>query len=1763
MKKLRECLFFLLVLLMISTPAFAAELPVIVSFSPTGTTTDNPQFRIVFSKPVVEEDAVGKIVSMADFPFEVSPAVIADGKWETPSVFTAALVAPLPKATAFTATAGGKIFRFQTEPLKLLSATQSYYSLNYDTANIQLKLEFNLPVSPSRLSGFLRLTAGDNVQLNFSSIGGLPSRSILIETRLTGNLVRENKLTLVIAKGLTANVGALGIDRDVRQTIDISPVFVITNSRVNEYDGAIIIESNNRIDIDRAQRFITIEPAASFRLESRWSGLAIIGDFKPRERVVVDIKKGVPAADGKSKLIEDYRKAFIIPDKRPSINFPASGMFLSPAVGATIPIETVNINELDITLWRLYESNLPYVLRNEQFRYDFPLDLSARVAKKVARISSVPNETQRRAIDIKSFLDNPSDSLQGLYMITANESDGDYWRQAEQIVSLTDIGLTARIWPGGCLVWANSIAQATPIDNVTIKMYDEASQLLAEGITDKEGLCRFFHDYSRSTPVLITAVKENDVSFVRLQNALLTNEAFDISGRAWVTDGYDGMIFTPRGVYRPGETVSAKAIVREVGSKIPSGFPILYIVRDPSRRTFTRGTAVLSAQGAADMEFELPDTALSGEYSIELYIPGKENSPFASYRFSVESFAPPRIEVNIERSDKAELSGFVFEGEDVTFDISSKYLFGVPAAGMPWRLIYQAVASDFVPNGEKWKAFKFRDPEKSSALRPSYYDIDTGTLDNEGKVQVKYKISESWNPPSIVNLAFVASVMEDSGRWISKEIAFKYFPNPDRYILGIEAPDECTVNETVRFRTAALYPDSEPVDLLEVKATLYRVVYHYNLVQRDGVTRWQTSQEHEMVEEKTITILDGVVNYDFTPRRYGEYLVRVEAPKDNSISTSTRFWCSDYDFGGGSRLVDKIELEPDKTSYKAGDTAKITVKAPFAGTLLFTVENSTLIGQQVIEMDGVQTDVLIPISRDIESANLWCVASVLRPVKDDEPWTAHRAIGVKSITIDKSEEKLPVSIEAPDKISPSSKLKVTVKSRADTEIALAFIDEGVLQITGYNTPDPYSYFYSKRGLSSNMYDIYDLLMQVESRATDLLHPSGGMAARAAAYMGNMNSKRFKILSIFKPSVIIGSSGEAEVELDIPEFSGKARLFAVGISGMTFGSASKFVEIARDVVVEANLPRFAAMGDVFSSPLSVFNTSERTLNVSVTLKTEGPLNISGDKDLTFNISPKSSESVEIAFNATGIGDAKYTVETKFGNDSEASVQEIDLPVRGLYPTVSETGMGRFGAGETVIKLPDNTVGPATRILTVTGTPVADLMPAVNYLLGYPYGCIEQTVSRAWAVLAVPEAVKMIDKELVDAAEISRKLYHAVASMQAMQLYNGSFATWPGNQYSNDWASVYAAHFLSDLKRAGVLLSFPDDMFNGVLNFLRQTIAEPINGEYLKEDLTTKAYACFVLALEKEAPLGLMYWLKENSRNLLPSGQIWLAGAYAVAEGNAEHLKALGGALDIGAPMASNPITLDSTVRNNAQMLRLWSLVQPEAPEAAILAENLIQYGRIGRWYGTQENSVSAVALSSYLKATGGQTETDLNCSISDPSGEVFAPARAFKAQDNMTFQVSEPGEWILKSEGSGNGYYSWVTTGEPKSAPRPESSGIKIETEWADSKGVKIAGDIKLGTEIFVTVRVIPTLPVMDVVVSVLLPAGLEIESNAKPGGYIADARDDRLLLFIERLNSSIEYKYVVRAVTKGNFALPPVSAEGMYSPAVRFIGSGGRINVVK
>ncbi|GHS90587.1 hypothetical protein AGMMS49957_16910 [Synergistales bacterium] len=750
------------------------------------------------------------------------------------------------------------------------------------------------------------------------------------------------------------------------------------------------------------------------------------------------------------------------------------------------------------------------------------------------------------------------------------------------------------------------------------------------------------------------------------------------------------------------------------------------------------------------------------------------------------------------------------------------------------------------------------------------------------------------------------------------------------------------------------------------------------------------------------------------------------------------------------------------------------------------------------------------------------------------------------------------------------------------------MDDGVLGLTSFKTPDLLGWFLAPRQMNSNGYDVYDQLMPLESRNTEIMHPSGGVPRDAmAAFAMSSKAQRFKILSIFEGFLSSDENGVIKTELTLPEFSGRGRLFAVATSGSRFGNAESMVQIAREIVTEADLPRFAAPGDLFSVPVTCFNTSDEAKDVTITLFTEGALAAQGaDKplSLTASVRAKSNYVWNVKLQATQPGTAVYRVKTdwKEGGVDKTYEQTIEMPVRSPFPVVTLSGSGFFRDGETKTDLSAAKNSLSSSVVgkfTMAETPLAELTRAVNFLANYPYGCLEQTISSAWPFVVLPDGLAEIDPLLFQSDAVKRKLESALIKVQGMQLYDGSFARWAGDGEPYNWGSVYAAHFLVEARKAG--FDYPEEMLNGVLVWLKQFMASqpaiPAAPDYVQEsvlraDFTTKAYAVYVLTLAGEKPLGWLHHLKENESQMWPSGRIWLAGAASLMDGRADALRELdnvqSGVAGASEAPSSPGYTLESEVRNSAQLLSLWSAVEPGSDEAAGLAQRLLSWGRENKWYSTQENATVAMALGRYILNSGLGLSADgkntLSAELTDDDGRNIA---SFGGGKTTTLDVSDLPDGVLsiRSQGNGQGYYAWTVTGTPIAAPKPEKKGMSVDYIWSDRDGAVLPKNEPLaqGTEVVVTLVITPSLPISDVAVSCLLPSGFEIENprllgtgESEPYGLRRDMRDDRMLFFINNIISGPRIvRFRVRAVTKGAFVIPPVAAEGMYDAGVRFIGN--------
>ncbi|MDR1649076.1 MAG: Ig-like domain-containing protein, partial [Synergistaceae bacterium] len=949
----------------------------VASFSPSGTAADNATLKITFDEAIVAKNETGKVLPVSEFPFVTTPPVQAEGKWLDRRTFSATLLAPLDMATAYTVTVreglksqrgrpvgAGAVFTFQTSPLRLLNAAATQTGKG---GEVDLRLDFNMPVSPSRLRGFLSVTAtaeensGKTRKMDYRASAGLAMKTIHATVPID-DFKESFNLSVRLAAGLTGETGTLGLPKDETRNFTITPVLSVQSVRI--YDGyngiALRVDTNLEVNLEEAKAggFIEVEPETPFSLDSHYGGAFLVqGDFKPRERYVFTFKKGLPSEYKKVVLAEDIAQAVIMPDLPPSVSFASTGTFLSPAGGGRVPVELVNVRKLDLSLWRLYESNLPYMMRGDYPYFD--RTLARRAANRTLDLSLPLNEKARRVIALDQLIGDGEN--RGLFLLTLNNRDSDYWYERQQIVNLSDIGMAARLWEDGILVWANTLSALEPVEDADVRVYSAAGQVLAEGKTGPDGVWQLqrAEPWSRGEddsiiPSLATVSRGREVAYVRLTRGLLSREIFDTSGRPWPREGYDAALFSARDIYRTGEKAAFKAVVRNHDlSTPPDSFPVLFVARNPLSRVVKRGTALLSKEGGALFDLDIPGNAMTGLWQVTLHIPGDEERSLAWMTFHVEDFAPPRIEVDLDVNAE-----WPAPGDDVTLGIAARYLFGADGAGLKWEAEWSAREGAFRPRQEKWASYTFGDAARNFAPQSDLFG--SGALDPKGSAETSFTLPPDWDAPSVIDLTLTGRVMEEGGRWVEKRVTFPYCPYP--FLIGVTEPNGVpAVNSGVTFRVAAVAPGggegekiAAGVDTLT--AALYRVSWNYNLVEVDGYTRWQSSEEYSKIEEKDIALADGTGEVSFTPPRWGTYVLRVSDAKEDA-RTSVRFYADDPEYAGqdGSQLLDRVEMTTDKESYKVGDVAKVTLRAPFEGLLLFNVEAAKPIRRDVVKVDKAGT----------------------------------------------------------------------------------------------------------------------------------------------------------------------------------------------------------------------------------------------------------------------------------------------------------------------------------------------------------------------------------------------------------------------------------------------------------------------------------------------------------------------------------------------------------------------------------------------------------------------------------------------------------------------------------------------------------------------------------------------------------------------------------------------------------------------------------------
>src|SRR5690554_2598401 len=1410
------------------------------------------------------------------------------------------------------------------------------------------------------------------------------------------------------------------------------------------------------------------------------------------------------------------------------------------------------------------------------------------------------------------------------------------------LVVFTDLGITVKRDAQFAHIWVTRLSSGAPVANADIGIWSERGERKWSGRTDAKGLIKA--DLNGDLEgvdirVVIAAVGE-DMSLLDLDGweSSVSPYSFGIP----YDDRHEALqaknfIFTERGVYKKGDTVHIKGLVRLQNNDAIEALPAKEIslsVQDSRGKNIAMQSVALSPLGGFSLGVKLPESAALGTYSIKATpifddaaksrMPALEDLEAGDGgSFRVEAYRTPEFEVRVEPA-----SSDVMVGSSTAVGINGRYLFGAPMRGSQTTWTAE----------RRQRTFKSRDFPKFSFQPDSpnhwYYDASpsrnlgngAGELSDDGLLKIDLKIPKDKDFQGAQSVEIEANITDTSRQEISGRATIMV--HPGEYYVGVHQP-EYLVKSDATIHPQAVATDHQGRAVAGKKITLRVLRREWKTKRKkntSGSYSWVTTHEDTPVGSCNVTSQLTPVSCDFALDGSGSYRVLAESsdPAGNKLVGTDSF----YAWGGKSYTWDRddsnrIDLVADAEKYKVGEVARILVKSPFERAhALVTVEQNSVQSQFTTELIGTSATVEIPIT-DAMKPNAFVSVSLIRgriTAPSDatsntedatrDPGRPAFKIGYVELKLDHSDKILDVAI-APERATyrPGEQVRATIKLRdhlgapSSGEVTFMAVEQGVLSLTGYQTPAPGDYFYATRPLGvSNR----DTRLMLSTRADLLAEEAGMKSSTGGSGSGVATNYRtdFAAAATFKASVDVDESGEANVTFALPDNLTAYRLMAVAVgSENRFGSADTRIMVNKPLMVRPSLPRFAATGDTFEARAVIQAMDDFEGKVDVHIAIDGALTLTGEDRKTITLKAGANQEVAFPVRAGLPGEAKIRfvatgVEHPAGNDSV----EITLPIK--YPaaqdTYIQTGTLALDASwakpkmQRRIELPDTIRKDVGGLeITLASWRIAELLPGLDYLVEYPYGCAEQVTSRVLGLIAMRDVAAGLELPGLSAADIETRARAGIQRVLAQQTRDGGIAYWAGQSRAHDWASAYAA--LSVVRaRADAAYKFDAKQYLDLLEYLRGILRKenPKPDDGLRSALATKAFAAWVLA-EAGVPEPAYHEELYSKRHNLPRfAHLLLAmamhSAGATPDYRDELLDKILADVEVDLGGDGGAATLrgvdyedrygwqiwQSPTRENAIALIALLRMRPDDALIPKFAQGLLRKRQNGYWGSTQDTAFALMALGEYF-GRAQQGEPDYEVLIG--TGQKVVAAERFEKLEIRPRRVFIPMKDLANFEGKlltimqkGSGgplYYSAKLTSAPTEPPTGAfDGGFHLKREYVAVDGPyagKLIDTVRPGQ--VVKIRLTLTVPEERHYVAVEdpLPAGFEAintsfetTSQARvdehlrpdPGAYYdwwsywmmsfdySEQHDDRVTLFKSDLSPGIyRHAYLARASTPGKF----------------------------
>lgn len=1534
----------------------------------------------------------------------------------------------------------------------------------------------------------------------------------------------------------------------------------------------------------------------------------------PGRYVYIKIDAGLKSFGG-YVLDQTVERILQVPEFPRELSLMHQGALLAMSGDKTLSVFARNVPGMRFEIGRLLPNQLQHLVSQTYGDYAKPsfhnwafdaANLVEPFRKVMSLPPAAPGEAQYTALNLGEYLSRDSQNRRGIFLlrVVAWDPDKDIpleyapenWNGTleapladARLLVVTDIGMIVkRSVDGAKDVYVQSIATGQPLAGVTVEVIGRNGLPVATETSDASGHVRFpdFEGFTPDrAPTLYIARLDGDTSFLPFgdRDRWLDMSRFDVGGAYTSTHqgGLAAYLFSDRGIYRPGEQIRAASIVRsEDWRQQVQGLPLRLEIIDPQGTTIRRETYKAGAAGFGEILHDTKETSPTGTYTIMLSIVRDRNRAdmIGSTTVQVRDFQPDRLRMRANFSSTS-LDGWV-SPEDLSANVSLENLFGTPAENR--RITARLTLSPSIPSFRKYPDYRFHDPQYA---QEGYSEQLADTTTN-AKGEATFDLNLQRFARATYRAHLVVEGFEaDGGRGVTAETAQLVSNMP--FLVGYKADgdlDYLPRNGERNVHFIAIGPKADRIAASNLTLAHLETRFVSVLMrQPNGTYKYESRKKETPLSETPLTIGEQGFGLRVATDRPGSFVYVVRDAEGQQLA---RFEYQVAGDGNLTRTLEKnaeLQMQLSKRDYAPGEEIEISIRAPYAGAGLISIERERVYATKWFKAETTSSVQRIRLPEGLEG-NAYVTVTFVRDAGSPEIYTSPLSYGVQPFSIDIGTRLETLKVDAPTLVKPGQDVTFRYSSARPTRMVLFAVDEGILQVAGYRTPDPLGHFFRKRALEVSTMQILDLILP-EFRHFALTAAPGGDAESALGKHLNPFRRKGEKPVAYWSGIVDADATPRELKYTVPDyFNGTLRVIAVAVSDARIGVHDSRTLVRGDFVLSPNAPTTVTPGDEFDISLGVANNVEGSgadASIAVTLDVDKGLEIVGDKTQQVRVGEGREGSVRFRLRAR---DELGSTEMRFtaSHGATRGTRRIDLSIRPATPYMTVLKAGVFQRGDRDVKI-DRALYPHHRQLEA-GVSVLPLQFAhgfAAYLENYPYACTEQIVSQALPAVLLgsrPEFGYVRSKRGGDIADL-------LSELRSRQNYAGAYKLWPGSEQVVEFVAVYTQHALIEAAERGHAV--PSDVIDAGNRYLR-TLAQR-DGDNLADERHS-AYAIYVLTRQGQRMgtqiAALRQRLEERYKGEWEQdiAAAWLAASMKLMRQDRD-AETLLKRLRFDA-QSSNELYNDAMTRDAFLMFvtaRHFPELVATIPGSALqkLAERVDQ-----GLYHSLSAGTTLLALDAYAGATQTQ-QTQLSIA------EVLKnqSTRKLALPDGLLPQVAftEDATALRFTNGSQlDAFYLVEQSGFDRTPPAEAiKRGLEVIREYTDESG-KAISSVRMGDQVTVRLKFrglkdggFPSVALVD-----LLPGGFELvvppratnEEDYDEEGYegwtcqicvgtqpdtlhYADLREDRVVFYAYANSDVAEISYRIKATNAGTFVTPPAYGEAMYDRTVVARSTAGRIEV--